>query len=364
MISTYKLFQIIFGLIVSGFILSFLIQYVSEYSEMQKTTQKIIILKNFIKTAEDVYLTGNYINFSDFSRYDFSSCYISLNQPAIKCRFAEIPVQIPLFFLSGEQMFIDRNSLDFGWWKMHVIEAIPETRIIFTPMDNSDDTWELMKDITRMLPSTHGFTPQTTFGFCNGDNLYELVCGGRVCERPDFLEVLDQTFPSTFASCNHQLSNNYRLVTISQGCSMDFVDQGICIQPPNSDGMGYAYIAGSDYLYKDPLDLVVLIIGGDEKDMLGISTLGEILYNYKNTILGERLVLASKIMKQRAILIAGLEPECAPVYANFANVLDSISNLAKGDYKNWVVMKNLVAKLNQAKLLYNQLEEMGCEYGI
>jgi hypothetical protein len=369
MISLYRMFQMIFGIVVSVFILYFLIQYASNYAGFQEDVQKVTIIKNLKITAESVYTYGNPVVFPDTSMRDFSSCYMTINKPEppiIKCNFGEIgSVLIPLLLSADGEVVVDRADLNFGWHVMHWVEVMPESVILFTPMDSSDETWNLMKNLTEVLPSTENLDAKITFDFCDGNYLTG-ACGGP-CEKFDFMSVLD-SHQAQAAKCTRSLSKEHKLITISSQCRAGFSDYGVCVKLPQN-GVGLAYLAdsGETYVYKDPMDIIALLIGGSEKDVLG-KTFGEKLYDYKNEVWGERLSLAAKIMKQRMLLVSsryqylGENLECIPIYANLAGVLASITDTAKGDYKNEVVMRNLVTRLREAESLYQNLIDLGCEY--
>ena len=368
--SIYRIFQIIFGIVVSVFILYFLIQYASNYAGFQEDVQRVTILKNLKITAESVYTYGNPVVFQDTSLYDFSSCCMQTSKPeppVIKCSFGEIgPVFVPMLFSGGRGVVVEGSDLNLGWHVMHWVEVMPASVILFNPLDSSEETWSLMKNLTSLLPSTENLDEKVTFGFCDGSSLLEDMCGGS-CERYSFLSVLD-SHQAPSSKCTRSLGGSYRLVTISGQCSPTFSGQGVCVRP-SADGVGVAYLAGSDkeFVYKDMFDIIALMIGGSEKDVFG-KTKGERLYAYKNEVWKESVSLASQIMKQRALLVSSRYQilnenlECIPVYANLANELNSIFSLVKGDYNNYALMRNLAARMKQAGSLYQNLIDLGCEY--
>jgi len=376
-ISIYKLFRIIFGIIASVFILYFLIYYSAVYSEMQRDTQRVLILKAFKKTAQDVYLTGIPINFSQFSKLEFDLYFEGTAEPPkLRSSVSSMIVMTPLFFAQGDNIFIERLDLDYGWWKFDFVEAVPDMTIIFNPLENTEEIWDMMKNITKTLPDTTNFRPKVTFGFCDGINLDENLCGGKPCERYDFLNILNQQHGGVgFSKCTAGMDKEkYRLVTVSSSCRHGFADKGICIVPSQTD-IGNFYINGSaeTYIYKDPLDLVSAIIGGDSVSIYGIGA--EELFKYKNKILGNRMKIMSKVMAQRSVLISGrLQAntnwtECVIPYKNLADTLyfggqDSISNILSNEnyYKNLPLLMQLKNKLNEARAQYQELVDKGCEY--
>lgn len=374
MISLYRTFQIIFGLVVSMFILYFLIQYASSYAGFQGDVQKITILRNLKTTSESVYTFGTPVMFPDTSMYDFSSCHMQTSEPdasEMKCDFGEVgPVLVPTLLSLGkkEHAVVSGADLDLGWHVMHWIEIMPESAIIFTPMDSSDSTWNLMKNLTDMLPSTENLDSKITFGFCDGSSLIENICGGK-CERYGFLDVLESN-RAPAAKCRASLPGGHMLITISSQCRIGYSDSGVCVLP-SADSVGVAYLAGSEkeFVYKDPFDIISLVIGGDDKDVFG-KTGGERLYGYKNKVWGDRISLAANIMRQRALLISseyqtlGKNQECVPIYSQLYTTLGSVHSTVKGDYENLDLMRSLAGMLGDAGSLHQDLVNLGCEYRV
>lgn len=372
MISVYRMFQMIFGVIVSVFILYFLITYASNYAGFQEDVQKVTIINNLKTTMESVYTHGTPVDFPDTSLYDFTSCYMRTNRPeppGVKCDFGDVgSVITPAFIYLRDEVAVDVSDLNLGWHVIHWVEAMPETSIIFNPMDASDETWDIMKNLTYLLPSTENLDTKVTFGFCDGSTLLDEVCGGS-CEKYAFLDVLDSS-RAPASRCDRRLSDRYTLVTISSQCSPDYAKKGVCIKP-SSETVGLAYLAGSKrtFVYKDHFDILALIIGGSRKDVLG-KTIGERLYDYKNELWQERISLAARIMKQRMLLvssryqISGDYPECIPTYSKLVIVLGNINDMVQGDYDNFSLMRNLGMKLEEARELHKELVGMGCEYRV
>jgi hypothetical protein len=156
-----------------------------------------------------------------------------------------------------------------------------------------------------------------------------------------------------------------RLITISTSCNQ-FAESGVCINPSAPHGVGSAFVHGSgkSYVWKDPLDLVALSMGGSQKDEFG-KTMGEKIYEYKNSVLMERLSLAAEIMSKRYQLVTKNMPVpdetgCYDIYAQLFQTLDPAVSSAK-DYTDVSQMESLNENLNKAKNLYQQLVEKGCE---
>jgi hypothetical protein len=243
--------------------------------------------------------------------------------------------------------------------------------VVFTPMDTSDSTWDLMRNITEALPSTENIDANITFGFCDGSELIEDLCGGP-CDKRRFLEVLDSfdsvQSRSAASECRASLSDDRMLVTISNGCSSLVPEHGVCVKPPRS-GFGTAYLAGSDreFPYKDMLDILALLIGGSGTDAFG-KTGGEKLYDYKNELWNKRMSLAAEIARQRMLLVSGKSgnQQCRQIYSELSTMLCpgtySVCDLAEKDYTNPSITGRLAEVLGMSRSLYQELVSLGCEY--
>src|SRR4030042_47317 len=375
MLAVHRIFQMIFGIIVSVTLLYFLISYSGDYQCTQKDLQRAKILKAFSDQSRDVYLTGISTNFTHFSRYNFSSCYIKFQDrdvPQMECvgsdtschgvQVSGIPIETPALFYPGKEVYMGRDTLDYGWWAFNIVEAMPDTVFVFDPIEGTEENWQVMRDIVEHLPATADdwSVVEVGFAFCDGSEILN-VCGGQPCSKQEFLSVLDAP-PSATSRCTASLKANMRLVTISNSCSNSFTERDVCIIPPNSKGVGNAFLVGSAkaYVWKDPLDLVSLALGGSGKDDFG-KTAGERLYSYKNSLLMGKLSLASEMMSKRCVLVAGKIPEetgCGSVYIELSQVLDRIPGK---DYQSLSDMYELNDRLNEAKALYQSLVEKGCE---
>ena len=365
MLAVHRIFQMIFGMIVSAAILYFLITYSGDYAGVQKDKQRADILVSFMHEARSVYLTGISSNFTHFSRYNFSSCFVNATEtiPQIICpgsAASGISVDTPMILQPGSQVYIARDSLDYGWWVFGFVEAMPSTLFVFNPTGSTEDEWEVMMNVVKHLPDTSDdwSVVRVTFAFCDGSQIL-YVCGGKPCGKTDFLSILSSgPLGSGFSPCTAPIGRSMKLVSISGACGSR---KGVCINTPNSMGVGNAFVEGSakTYVYKDPLDLVALSVGGEEKDDFGM-TGAEKIYQYKNSVLMSRLSLASQVMSKRAVLIAAESPtECGSVYIQLSQALDKIP--ASGDYSSVSEMNTLNENLNDAKQFYQSLLDLGCE---
>jgi hypothetical protein len=363
MIAVHRIFQMVFGVIVSLMLLYFLLNYTGGYKQTQEDFQKAEILKSFADEARSVYLTEIPTNFTHFSRYDFSSCFATFNDndiPEIKCADSKVsvPIETPVIFYPGSQVFVARDALDYGWWTFGFAEAMPDLVFVFSP-DSTDEAWGIMTGLVEHLPDTSDerSAVKVGFAFCDGsDILYP--CGGRACDRGEFLSLLATGPSGSVSPCTANPAKNMRLAAITWSCNPQ---NGICIIPPNSKGVGNAFVEGymGTFVYKDPLDLAALAIGGTGKDDFG-KTGAEKLYAYKNSILMQRLPMAAKVMSRRFQLTANdVTQECGDIYIELSQVLGAIPD--SPNYSDLGMMYDLNDRLNEAKELYQRLADSGCE---
>lgn len=362
MISLYQIFKIIFGLIISVFILVIIIYFLSSYTQVQEDSQRALILKNFLKTAGDVYLTGNSLAFADFSKQKFILSFDIKEPEGVLSNVGKTPVFFPLFLKPGEELFLWKGDLDMGWWSFRFVEAMPRTRIIFTVLSPE---WELVGKITSFLPDSDFFEPKITFGFCDGPSLQETLCGGEACEQQDFLFHISSP-PPTMSKCSLPLPQDAILITISPSCSPTF-SEGFCLTPPNADGIGNLYISGfsTPLLYKDPLDIVAAVIGGEKKDLFGNS--GATLYEYKNNVFRKEIQLGAQIMSNRALIVGSNFPpesECQEHFVNFLNTMNGLQSTLEDEeyYTRFGTATSLVNQLTQAFADHQELVNRGCDY--
>lgn len=81
MISVYQTFKLVLGVVVSIFVLFFLINYAGIYSGFQIEAEKVKAVRNFRKLSQDVYFTGNPSPFTDFGKAGFEYMYLDLSDP-------------------------------------------------------------------------------------------------------------------------------------------------------------------------------------------------------------------------------------------------------------------------------------------
>lgn len=369
MITVYRLFQIIMGIILSVFILYILINYSGSYALVGQAAARHKTLNVFLQDAGSVYLTGNPIEFTEFSGDDYTSCHPTAGDPPrLFCYMEEGEsiesgqLRIPVFTRLDDSVLIARNSLDYGWTRQDYVEALTGTTILFNTREASTGILEAFREAVSGLPDTSGQIPKVTFGFCDGNNVILSPDSGSPWER-DYIHGLnlDDLYP--MSACTAQLTPGQVLVTLSSSCSPGFSGPGICVGPP-TNGVGNAYIAGSGraYVYKDPADLAALITGGDKTDIFGVP-LGEKAWEFKNQFMLGTLKAAAMFMEERCRIVKQMPEtpdECRQKYQDLEGVMGDISDFS-GDYGSPSDMEDLRSSLDQAASLWRELRNLGCE---
>ncbi len=360
MISLYQMFRLIFGLVISAFILFAIIYFLGAYTGLSESSQKAEITSNFLKTSGDVYSTGNSVSFTDFAGKDFTITFDATEPGGLVSSAGKTPLHFPLFPRIGGEVLIYSGSLDMGWWEFRFVEALPRTRVLFNP---AVQDWDLISGIVGFLPDSEFFEPAITFGFCDGQSVQERLCGSDFCEKDDFLRGLASP-PGPVNPCTADLPPDAILVTVARECASE--SRGICLTPPDPDGIGTISLrSGETMLYKDPLDIVAAIIGGPGKDIYGNS--GKSLHKYKNDAFRKEVALAAAIMANRALLLEEEHTpgsECQAVLADFLDTMRSLEALLldEGYYVSQETSRNLLALLREAKSEHETLVERGCDY--
>lgn len=361
MLSIFQIFKIILGIIISVFILFMLLRFSGSYTEIGQASKEATVLKNFEKASQDVYVTGVPSNFtfkmeSEKAIFDYKPPYLRTTLGPLEFNY------MLLFFEKGSEVFIDRKELDFNWWRFQWVEALPETRIVFIPLNNTDVVWDTMQKIVNNLPITDKFGPNTGFDFgCNGTIwTHKQSWNGK--KFSTYIQII-RHFITLDRLCEQNIKNDCpecKIVIISDNSGVIQIDKEILVVPNNDNVTGYVYLNSSgvldSYFYKNPLDIVALILGGKD------------FYDYENKVFLERLnTMSNAKTNELDLLILYLNDPtsiCSTSYSSFISVLNSVSefsDLSKVDYRNEDNMTRLDQHLEESKTQYKYLESIGCE---
>jgi hypothetical protein len=352
----FQIFRLIFGLIISGFVLYFIINYVATYSVTQEDIVRAQILKAFRDTSRDVWAYGIGTNFSDFGRLSFKINFdiAPINRPVLRTDIGEWDLPVPTLFTFGKLLWIDRSTFDLGWWQFRLTTAQPETVFVFNPTDFQSAEFAIK--LVQFLPDTAGKQPKIQYAFCGQDIL--------PMDKMTFTTIDPKTAPT--GSCDiKKLKPNWKLIKITENCEKPAI--GVCVQLPEN-GFGQARLAGSEktyyYLEEWPFGLLALMIGYTNSSIWGIA--GDDMYNATNMWFKNEVGLGANVMAKRAQLMAtnisglttrGLDQNsaaynCKDYYSELSSLLSLVSSDLSDENWNWQTLANHLAdaKAKQAEI--------------
>jgi len=374
--TVFQAFRLLFGLILAGFILYFLLSYSGAYGAGEESRIKNDIIKNFITAANDVHQTGVPVSFTQFGESDLdfdlrldATFTPPTHYPGLESTEITKTLLIPILLLPGDDVYLYRESANIGWWIFYFTEALSDVSFIFVQLDSSTGATDVIASIVDALPQSN-YKPEINFGFCDGNDLYYYdLCDGQRCTRNDFDNLVGVYQASS--KCTAELPLNHRLITVSSACSASDYDEGVCITPSDSNGIGEAFIKGSaeTYFYKNrfglyKLDLLALVIGGDESNIFGIT--GENYYQYINNMFSEHIKTASDTMIARSNIMADsliMSQDCIQQHSSFALILGSIYTLLSNNpqyYNDYSDTNEFLSLLAEADNAYDLLDNYGC----
>ncbi|MBI4176229.1 MAG: hypothetical protein HY518_03425 [Candidatus Aenigmarchaeota archaeon] len=349
MTNIYELFKMIFGIIASIFILYFLITYTAGYKDTQLASVRQSIVKSFITASENVYFSGIPFRFDEFRSQEFSySLSTAASQPQVEFGSGKAPVRVPLFFIEGEELAMARNEVDLGWWKFYYVLAVPAVDIVFNLQDSSGESADAARDIASLFPDSD--SPAVRMGLCSGPRVDMYT--------KDQFARLDRGALSSAPPCTASIGQDARLVIISSTCNPSQTARGVCVHP--SAKLAYINGLSSAYNYKDSLDILALIIGGEGKDVFG-SVKGGQLFEYKNSMMRKELLLAAKMMRIRAEILSSELEECN--YFPLASGLEDLAGILADDdyYQKRASIQEYLSANDRISLGWDELVKAGCE---
>jgi hypothetical protein len=357
MISVFQIFRVLMGVIIFIFVLAFFLRISDMYTSVQIMGSRLETVNTFDHTAMLVYTSGNPSTFPGFDGFET----LVYEAPKIKHDAGQRTLSVPVFFAAGEgEVLLERRCLDFGWYRWCMVLAFPKaTRILFTPLDNSQQARDLIEQVVENMPAS------LLFGYCSGKD-------ARAAARDDFLAYLSGSAGVAYQECNVSLPEHYRLVTITSSApsrsQKNSTGSRIFINP----GAGEVYETGTangsrTRPFDGWLDIAVLLTGG-------IKAL-----DYKEAVFRLDLGAATEIMHQRSILVAQMTKEinrqpcieCSTpmpaacgwtdysgqeresrAYKDFISSLSGLKGSVSGDYRG---------RLDDTVVKFDELKNQGCE---
>jgi hypothetical protein len=355
MISVFQIFRVLMGIIIFIFVITFFLRIADMYSATQTMGSMMEEVRTFDNVAMQVYSSGNPATFTGFE--DFET--LVYEAPKIKYDTGQRTLGVPVFFIAESgKISLERQCLDSGWFKWCAVLAFPGTaKVLFTPLENTDESRQLIREVVGNLPGT------IEFGFCDGTD-------ARTASKDDFLSFIDGMAGTEYQPCEVSLPDHFRLVTIGAPP----------IPPSNLTANHMAIDLGAGELsevgpgsapeprpYVDWLDIVAFMTGGSNA------------LDYKKSAFSLELAAATAIMHERSVLVSqrtkelnrqrclecstpfpaacgwtdytGTEHE-SQIYKDFISSLADLKGVITGVYQ---------LQLDDTTLKYNELKNQGCE---
>jgi len=356
MISVFQIFRALMGVIVFIFVITFFLRMSDMYTATQIKGSKMEMVNAFDYVAMQTYTSGNPATFPGFEGFET----LVYEPPKIKSDAGQHTLSVPVFFVPGRgEISMERRCLDFGWFKWCMVFAFPaKSKILFTPIENTNATRDLILEIVENLPGS------LEYGFCNGAD-------ARTANKDEFLSYLASGAGVTYQPCETQLPEYCRLVTItaSTGSSSNLTENHIIINPStrlvseeNSSG------GLESRPYHDWMDIAVFITGGVKA------------LDYKKAVFSRELAASAGIMHGRSVLVSqrikeyNIQPclECSTPFPTPCGWTDYLgreheSGIYHDFISSLVSLKNAISSGNYHQLLedtaskYNELKNQGCE---
>ena len=367
--SMFEVFKIVLGIIVAGFFLYFMLQFAGLYATTETKSAEIQEYKNLKKLVEDTYIYNIPTNF-DLKKPPL------LSAPPFISEGSGISVNpsILFFFQPEKRLVVYRGSLDYGFWNMYFVGALPELRVLYSLGEYELDHYSLLNNLTDLFP--HSIDPQIDFGLCDGD--VELVSKS----RDDFLRGIKGIIKSKqpevlkrdgkeLVLCTADFQKPKTKVIITKLKDLPIPENGFVVKMPVSGKIGSVSFKGkdkdgrlSDYklVYKDALDIFSVIVGGVEA------------YKFKNKLTFENLLAFSKEEARRANVLATTlsdpnlkKQACVPIYTKlrtkidgeFKTFLESVLKLE--NYNNPAEMERFLKLMEEISSIYDELKTKSCE---
>lgn len=341
MLTTFNVFKMLMGIIVSIFILLLLFRLSSSFIGIGEAKREIKTFYDFNRIVKTVYTSGIAENVSINSK-----SVISYIPPDIVTSSGSTTLDVPTIFVSGDELLVYKSSIDYGFFSYNFILAIPETRIGFVPISNDMDVWAAIKNITKILPSTENLYPKLYFGAgCNSSTFY----------RPRFerkkFEIAIELFKTDFNTffdndCWNVNTHGYRIIKIyPRGTKEENirVKDGIAIV--TGDNKMFVNRSGEikKYSIVNFAEVIAMLLNGEEG------------YNFFRNDFLRKVSNAVSIKTREYELLSNKDfsGACIDEYRKMVSILTEIENSLEKE--------ELVNILEEAKMEYQIMRMMGCE---
>jgi len=348
----FQVYKIILGLIVAGFVVFFVANFLGDYVGLNTQTNTYKAMNNFRNVVQDVYNTGNSVEFNQFSQKTMPEIYIqpseSFQPMGIKSGSISMSFFTPIIFMKekGQGFVLERNEIDLGWTKFYMVYAVSDLVVIFSPENTA--SLDLIKKITSSFQSNE----KVLFTTCSFGSIQSPK------KQNEFLDLLNLGSISTGTCIADKPAYVHRIVEIKNNC---FGSDGVCVQT-SSTNIGKIFVNGNEHVYRDVFDIVAVIIGGAEIDVFG-GTLGEKLLREKNNFFKNQLLIQTVLEKNTIEIIDRNNNDCLVFETRFKSDLERLETYLDKSIDDFITEHNsneLVMSLENAAVNYKALKNGGC----
>ena len=107
MIQVFQVFKLVMGIMISVFVLYFLVNYAGSYATVQEEMRLGKIMQNFDKGVRDVYTTGNPASYDGFAKAKDEISFDVAKPPGIVTKLGKQSLSVPAFFKQFESEVIE-----------------------------------------------------------------------------------------------------------------------------------------------------------------------------------------------------------------------------------------------------------------
>ena len=212
----FQVYKIILGIIVAVFVVTFLINFMGDYLGLNTQTNTYKAMNSFRSAVQDVYSTGNSVEFNQLSQRGMPECSI---MPAdetgpmhIKCGSIRMSFFTPLIFTGEKEggLLIERTHLDYGWTNFYIVLAVQNEAEISAIKNTLEEKL--------LTENSQAFRNQLLVQIAVEKKKSELfpeeagsVCEGLVSVSAGFIDILDDLEASLNSDSDFGIVNNLEL---------------------------------------------------------------------------------------------------------------------------------------------------------
>ena len=340
MVSAFQVFKIIFGIIISIFVLIMVLRISNSFMQINETENGVKNLYRLKKSIDDTYTTGI------SSELVLGNPVTAYFPPTIIYKQGSVNINVPLILYPSQRYVLKRNVIDFAWWRFYYVVSIPPTRVIFIPLNKTEKVKQAMIDILNDFPDTEAMKNKVVFGFaCNRTDVFIMNTWYR-----DYFR--DNIIPYVYYSGDIEKLNDCKIksdfvITVSEDETNFMNKENGVMVIPKGNNTGIVFHGNKKYFYINSADILALLFGGAKT------------YKYVNKVFLKQAKIAANLkIKEINILMPHSNIICRQFMNKFSNELNKISGI---DESTTTSNMALVSKyMLDTKNMYEDMKVMGC----